>query len=133
MDQPDHKKKNYEQVFNIEVDGWCYGIANYPGEIYPGLVHLVIREVAPTLKIVIEKGVVYDIVDISRKISQLLTPPGVNAEVEIIYQSIEGLHNACPNNTGDWYFTGNYPTWGGNKVVNRAFIYYMEGKNVRAY
>lgn len=71
--------------------------------------------------------------DLSSKISQLLTPKDVRAEVEIIYQSIEGLHNACPNNTGDWYFTGNYPTWGGNKVVNRAFIYYMEGKNVRAY
>lgn len=71
--------------------------------------------------------------DLSRKISQLLTPPGITAEVEIIYQSIEGLHSACPNNTGDWYFTGNYPTWGGNKVVNRAFIYFMEGKNVRAY
>jgi amidophosphoribosyltransferase len=71
--------------------------------------------------------------DISHKISQLLTPAGTNAEVEIIYQSIEGLHSAVPNNTGDWYFTGNYPTWGGNKVVNRAFIYYMEGKNVRAY
>lgn len=71
--------------------------------------------------------------DISKKISQLLTPADTKAEVEIIYQSIEGLHSACPNNTGDWYFTGNYPTWGGNKVVNRAFIYYMEGKNVRAY
>lgn len=71
--------------------------------------------------------------DISKKISQLLTPAGTKAEVEIIYQSIEGLHSACPGHTGDWYFTGNYPTWGGNKVVNRAFIYYMEGKNVRAY
>lgn len=71
--------------------------------------------------------------DISKKISQLLTPAGINAEVEIIYQSIEGLHNACPNNTGDWYFTGNYPTWGGNRVVNRSYMNYMEGKSVRAY
>jgi amidophosphoribosyltransferase len=71
--------------------------------------------------------------DISKKISQLLTPAGTNAEVEIIYQSIEGLHSAVPGHTGDWYFTGNYPTWGGNKVVNRAFMYYMEGKTVRAY
>lgn len=70
---------------------------------------------------------------ISKKIGELLTPPGLNAEVEIIYQSIEGLHNACPLNLGDWYFSGNYPTNGGNKVVNRSFIYYMEGKNVRAY
>ncbi len=71
--------------------------------------------------------------DISKKISQLLTPAGIKAEVEIIYQSIEGLHNACPNNTGDWYFTGNYPTWGGNRVVNRSYMNYMEGKSVRAY
>jgi len=70
---------------------------------------------------------------ISLKISKLLTPVGMNAEVEIIYQTIEGLHNACPDHKGDWYFTGDYPTPGGNKVVNRAFIYYMEGKNFRAY
>jgi len=71
--------------------------------------------------------------EISLKISKLLTPVGINAEVEIIYQTIEGLHNACPGHKGDWYFTGDYPTPGGNKVVNRAFIYYMEGKNFRAY
>jgi amidophosphoribosyltransferase len=70
---------------------------------------------------------------ISVKIAELVCPKGLHAEVEIIYQSIEGLHNACPNNTGDWYFTGNYPTPGGNKVVNKSFINYMEGKNVRAY
>jgi amidophosphoribosyltransferase len=70
---------------------------------------------------------------ISRKISELLRPEEINAEVEIIYQSIEGLHNAIPNHKGDWYFTGNYPTPGGNKVVNQSFINYMEGKNVRAY
>ncbi|MCX6296818.1 MAG: amidophosphoribosyltransferase [Bacteroidetes bacterium] len=70
---------------------------------------------------------------ISTKISELLRPEGIKAEVEIIYQSIEGLHNAIPNHSGDWYFTGNYPTAGGNKVVNKSFINYMEGKNVRAY
>ncbi|MDP1745366.1 MAG: amidophosphoribosyltransferase [Bacteroidota bacterium] len=70
---------------------------------------------------------------ISKKIAELLLSEGINAEVDIIYQSIEGLHNACPNNTGDWYFTGNYPTPGGNKVVNKSFINYMEGENVRAY
>ena len=71
--------------------------------------------------------------EISLKISELLTPVGLNTKVEIIYQTIEGLHNACPGHLGDWYFTGDYPTPGGNKVANRAFIYYMEGKNVRAY
>ena len=71
--------------------------------------------------------------EISDKIAQLLTPPDMKSEVEIIYQSIEGLHDACPNDKGDWYFTGNYPTHGGNKVVNKAFINYIEGKNERAY
>lgn len=70
---------------------------------------------------------------ISKKIAQLLHSEEINAEIDIIYQSIEGLHNACPDNTGDWYFTGNYPTPGGNKVVNKSFINYMEGENVRAY
>ena len=70
---------------------------------------------------------------ISKKIAELLRPKGINAEVDIIYQSIEGLHNACPNNKGDWYFTGKYPTPGGNKVANKSFINFMEGKNVRAY
>lgn len=70
--------------------------------------------------------------EISTKISQLLTPEGTNAEVEIIYQSISDLHASCPDHLGDWYFTGNYPTPGGVKVVNKAFMNYMEGKNKRA-
>ncbi|NVK64356.1 MAG: amidophosphoribosyltransferase [Flavobacteriales bacterium] len=71
--------------------------------------------------------------EISAKISEMLTPATISTEVEIIYQTIENLHAACPNNTGDWYFTGNYPTPGGNKVVNKAFINWKEGKNERAY
>ena len=71
--------------------------------------------------------------EISKKISQLLTHESINAEVEIIYQTIEGLHAACPNHQGDWYFTGDYPTPGGNKVVNKSFINYVEGRNERAY
>ena len=70
---------------------------------------------------------------ISTKISQLLTPPAIKAKVEIIYQTIENLHDACPENLGDWYFTGDYPTPGGNKVVNKAFMNWVEGKNERAY
>ena len=70
---------------------------------------------------------------ISRKISQILTPKDTRADVEIIYQSIENLHIACPNHSGDWYFTGNYPTPGGNKVVTKAFINYIDGNNKRAY
>ena len=71
--------------------------------------------------------------EISAKIAQLITPPGFDIPVDVIFQSIENLHKSCPNNLGDWYFTGNYPTPGGNKVVNKAFINYMEGKNVRGY
>jgi amidophosphoribosyltransferase len=71
--------------------------------------------------------------EISDKIAQLLTPPTINAKVQIVYQTVENLHKSCPHNLGDWYFTGNYPTPGGNKVVNRAFINWMEGKNERAY
>ena len=57
----------------------------------------------------------------------------MNAEVEILYQSIGGLHKACPNHKGDWYFTGDYPTPGGNRVANRSFINFMENNNKRAY
>jgi amidophosphoribosyltransferase len=71
--------------------------------------------------------------EISQKIAQLITPSDVEIPVEVIYQTIEDLHDSCPTNTGDWYFTGNYPTPGGNKVVNKAFLNFMEGKNVRGY
>ncbi|MFA5327083.1 MAG: amidophosphoribosyltransferase [Prolixibacteraceae bacterium] len=71
--------------------------------------------------------------EVSAKIAELLKPDDCKAEVEIIYQTIENLHVACPNDTGDWYFTGNYPTPGGNKVVNTSFINYVEGKGGRAY
>jgi amidophosphoribosyltransferase len=71
--------------------------------------------------------------ELNARISQLLTPEGMKAEVKIVFQSIEGLHEACPNHTGDWYFTGDFPTPGGHKVVNRAFVNYVEGSNERAY
>ena len=71
--------------------------------------------------------------EISLKIATLITPSEINIPVEVIYQTIEDLHESCPTNTGDWYFTGNYPTPGGNKVCNKAFLNFMEGKNVRGY
>lgn len=71
--------------------------------------------------------------EISKKIAEIITPPGIKPKVEVIYQPIEDLKKACPNNDGDWYFSGNYPTPGGNKVVNQAFINFMENKNKRAY
>lgn len=70
---------------------------------------------------------------ISEKIARMVTSPEVKAKVSIVYQSIENLHQAIPNHTGDWYFTGNYPTPGGNKVVNRSFINFIEGRDERAY
>ncbi|HTN45280.1 MAG TPA: hypothetical protein VL098_02965 [Flavipsychrobacter sp.] len=71
--------------------------------------------------------------EISKKIAEMLRPADVKADVDIIYQSIEGLYDACPKNKGDWYFTGNYPTPGGNRVANRAFMNYMERKEGRGY
>ena len=71
--------------------------------------------------------------EISGKISKLLKSNEIDAEVEIVFQTIENLHAACPNDTGDWYFTGNYPTPGGNKVVNKSFINFIEGRDQRAY
>jgi amidophosphoribosyltransferase len=70
---------------------------------------------------------------ISEKIGEMLKTPEIGAEIRIVYQSIENLHTACPNHLGDWYFTGDYPTPGGNKVVNRSFINFIEGRNIRAY
>ena len=70
---------------------------------------------------------------ISSKISSMLKEKDINSDVEVIYQSIKNLHIACPDDLGDWYFSGNYPTPGGNKVVNQAFINYYEGSNKRAY
>jgi amidophosphoribosyltransferase len=70
---------------------------------------------------------------VSSRIAELLTPKNIGIEVEIIFQTIDGLHKACPNHTGDWYFSGNYPTVGGNRIVNRAYMNFMENKNVRAY
>ncbi|HMK18952.1 MAG TPA: hypothetical protein VK492_12180 [Chitinophagaceae bacterium] len=75
----------------------------------------------------------FTIDEITNKIAELVTPKNLGIPVQVIYQTIENLHAACPSNLGDWYFTGNYPTPGGNKVVNKAFMNYMEGKNVRGY
>lgn len=71
--------------------------------------------------------------EISAKIAQLIKPVDLSCELEVIYQSIEGLHQSCPQNSGDWYFTGNYPTPGGVQVANKSYIHFMEGKVVRAY
>ena len=90
----------------------------------------------PTSKI---KNIVKEVYDpftddqISKEISKMLKDKDITSDVEVVFQSIENLHKACPNHQGDWYFSGNYPTAGGNKVVNKAFINYYEGLKVRAY
>ncbi len=70
---------------------------------------------------------------VSNKIAEIVTPKDCKAEIQIVYQTVDNLHKSCPNHLGDWYFTGDYPTPGGNRVVNKAFIFFMEGKVVRAY
>ena len=70
---------------------------------------------------------------ISDKIGEIVTPDDLGIEVKVIYQTVENLQKACPNNNGDWYFTGNYPTVGGTRVVNRSFINYMDKNDKRAY
>ena len=91
------------------------------------------KEVSKIKNIVKEIYEPYSDEQISRKISLILKEKDINAEVEVIYQSIENLHLACPENLGDWYFSGKYPTPGGNRVVNQAFINYYEGSSKRAY
>ena len=91
------------------------------------------KEVSKIKNIVKEIYEPYSDEQISRKISLILKEKDINAEVEVIYQSIENLHLACPENLGDWYFSGEYPTPGGNRVVNQAFINYYEGSSKRAY
>ena len=71
--------------------------------------------------------------EISDRIAMMVSPEGCGAEVKILYQTVENLHKACPNDTGDWYFTGNYPTPGGNKVVNASFINFIENRKGRSY
>jgi len=71
--------------------------------------------------------------EITNKIAEIVTPNDMKSEVQVVYQTVENLHKSCPNHLGDWYFTGNYPTPGGNSVVNKAFMNYMEGLKVRAY
>jgi amidophosphoribosyltransferase len=71
--------------------------------------------------------------EITTKISEIVTPKDMKSEVQVVYQTVDNLHKSCPNHLGDWYFTGNYPTPGGNSVVNKAFTNYMEGLTVRAY
>lgn len=110
-----------------------HGTMNVVEEIYNKCLGQVDSHDSDVINYVKEFYAPFTAEQISDKIGELLSPAEINAEVKIIYQSIENLHKACPQNLGDWYFTGKYPTPGGNRVVNKAFINFYEGKNERAY
>ncbi len=112
------KDNNMEYVIN-EVYKKCKAQQGYPKE---EIVNYVKEIYAP-----------FTDEQISDKIAQMISPTNEIVKIEVVYQSVEGLHEACPNNKGDWYFTGNYPTAGGMRVVNEAFINFIEGKNNRSY
>jgi amidophosphoribosyltransferase len=102
-------------------------------EIYEQAILEVRKPVAEIRNLVKEIYLPFSAEDISAKIASMLRPEDIRSEVILVFQSVEGLHKACPGHLGDWYFTGNYPTPGGNRVVNQSFINFVEGKNVRAY
>jgi len=109
------------------------GMTNIIDETYQKIIALEASNELHTENVVRQLYKPFTPEEISDKIAQLITPEDIKIPVEVIYQTIEALHDCCPTNTGDWYFTGNYPTPGGNKVCNKAFKNYVEGKNVRGY
>ena len=109
------------------------GMSNVIDETYKKIKDLDAKKELHTENVVRQLYKPFTPEEISDKIAQLITPSNVNIPVEVIYQTIEDLHECCPTNTGDWYFTGNYPTPGGNRVCNKAFVNYVEGNNVRGY
>ena len=109
------------------------GMNNVIDEVYQKIIKLEAANQLHTENVVRQLYKPFTPEDISDKIAELITPENIKIPVEVIYQTIEDLHECCPTNTGDWYFTGNYPTPGGNKVCNKAFKNYIEGKNVRGY
>jgi len=109
------------------------GMTNVIDETYQRIIALEASNELHTENVVRQLYKPFTPEEISDKIAQLITPEDIKIPVEVIYQTIEALHDCCPTNTGDWYFTGNYPTPGGNKVCNKAFKNYVEGKNVRGY
>ena len=109
------------------------GMANVIDQTYQKIIALEASNELHTENVVRQLYKPFTPEEVSNKIAQLITPDDIKIPVEVIYQTIEDLHDCCPTNTGDWYFTGNYPTPGGNKVCNKAFKNYVEGKNVRGY
>ena len=104
---------------------------NLMDEVYEKCIHKGLKPGAPNFVKELYDPFTYE--QVSAMVARIVTPSGLKSEVEVVYQTVENLHKACPGHLGDWYFTGNYPTPGGNRVVNKAFINFMEGKEVRAY
>lgn len=102
-------------------------------ELYEQCQHLVVNNELDKVNVVKQVFKPFSNQEITNKIAELITPKNLGLPVDVIFQTIESLHEACPSNLGDWYFTGNYPTPGGNRVVNKAFMNYFEGKNTRGY
>ena len=109
------------------------GMEDLLKDLYEQCKALIVTDELHTVNVVKQVYKPFTNEELTNKIAQLITPKGLTLPVDVIYQDIESLHAACPNNLGDWYFTGNYPTPGGNRVVNKAFMNYMEGKNTRGY
>jgi amidophosphoribosyltransferase len=109
------------------------GMEDLLKDLYEQCKALIVSDQLHTVNVVKQVYKPFTNEELTNKIAQLITPKGLALPVDVIYQDIESLHAACPNNLGDWYFTGNYPTPGGNRVVNKAFMNYMEGKNTRGY
>ena len=109
------------------------GKSSFIYELYERAKEEIVKPVAEIKNLVKEIYEPFTGQEISFKISRMLKEEDINAEITVVYQSVEGLHKACPGHTGDWYFTGDYPTPGGNKVVNQSFINYIEGRDMRAY
>jgi amidophosphoribosyltransferase len=109
------------------------GMEQVMDDVYQKIKALEAKNELHTVNVVRELYDPFTTEEISDKIAQLITPDNIQIPVEVIYQTVEGLHACCPTNTGDWYFTGNYPTPGGNKVCNKAYTNYIEGNNQRGY
>jgi amidophosphoribosyltransferase len=109
------------------------GRENVISEVYQQSKIEITKPVGEVRNIVKEIYKPFTVEEISSMISSMLKNSEIKAEVNIVFQTIEGLHEACPGHTGDWYFTGNYPTPGGNRVVDQSFINYIERRNERAY
>lgn len=109
------------------------GLESKKDEVYQKLVELQENNGLKAANLVKELYDLFAYEEVSEKIAQIISPKGVNAEIAVVFQTVENLNAACNEYLGDWYFTGNYPTPGGNRVVNKAFMNFMEGKSVRAY